>query len=121
MTAPNPLPDDIQFALDQLIAADRWMFRSGPERANREAAQRAAMAALVVVLDSYVRADTPTDAPPVEPEEGLTPEEGPEGCGDSSCVISPSSGMSTNGGCRCPVWKLRGAVLYFRRIAGREG
>lgn len=36
------------------------------------------------------------------------------GCGDHSCVIARPTGMGTNGGCRCPDYKLRHTIRVYR-------
>lgn len=37
-------------------------------------------------------------------------------CGDHSCVVAPTKGMGTNGGCRCDARNLQMAVHLFRRF-----
>jgi hypothetical protein len=39
------------------------------------------------------------------------------GCGDTSCVVAMTTGMATNGGCRCDGVTLRNAIHYWRRVA----
>lgn len=39
------------------------------------------------------------------------------GCGDNSCIVAQSSGMSTNGGCCCDERTLRIAVAFYKRLA----
>lgn len=39
------------------------------------------------------------------------------GCGDSSCQVAQSSGMSTNGGCCCDERTLRRALAFYKRLA----
>ncbi len=39
------------------------------------------------------------------------------GCGDSSCEVASSSGMATNGGCRCDERTLRRALRFYKRLA----
>ena len=40
-----------------------------------------------------------------------------KGCGDNSCVVAQPKGMATNGGCRCELREVRGALHYWRRLA----
>lgn len=37
-----------------------------------------------------------------------------EGCGDTSCMVAPPRGMSTNGGCRCDERTLRWALQWHK-------
>ena len=39
-------------------------------------------------------------------------------CGDHSCLIAPTGGMGTNGGCRCEARNMRIALQLFRRFMG---
>lgn len=39
------------------------------------------------------------------------------GCGDNSCEVASSSGMATNGGCRCDDRVVRAALRYYKRLA----
>lgn len=40
-----------------------------------------------------------------------------EGCGDTSCRCRPTSGMATNGGCRCDEHRVHAALDAWRRYA----
>ena len=53
-------------------------------------------------------------------QQGLGAIERPaiEGCGDSGCICRPTSGMATNGGCRCDDRAVRRALVAWRRYAG---
>ena len=53
-------------------------------------------------------------------QQGLGVLERPEveGCGDSGCICRPTSGMATNGGCRCDERTVRRALMMWRRYAG---
>lgn len=53
-------------------------------------------------------------------QQGLGAVERPaiEGCGDSGCICRPTSGMATNGGCRCDERTVRRALMMWRRYAG---
>ena len=49
---------------------------------------------------------------------GTVDRTGVEGCGDSGCICRPTSGMATNGGCRCDDRTVRRALVMWRRYAG---
>lgn len=42
-----------------------------------------------------------------------------EGCGDHSCIVAPTRGMGTNGGCRCDIRALRVAVQVLHAEVDR--
>jgi len=37
-----------------------------------------------------------------------------KGCNDHGCLVAKPAGMGTNGGCRCPVWKLHATIARVR-------
>jgi hypothetical protein len=43
----------------------------------------------------------------------------PKGCGDNSCLISPTTGAGTNGGCRCDSNRALVNIVFSRWQAAR--
>ena len=40
-----------------------------------------------------------------------------DGCGSNSCLISPATGMGTNGSCGCSKFTFHRAIDYYKRVA----